>query len=123
VLHEVKYGQTLWSIAIQYGTTIIKIRQLNNLANDVLQPGQKLLVMRGATQTAPDQVEATPIPASVDYAFIITPVPTISPTLFVPTVTVSSGEFIQQNGMVISFLIISFAFLLVGMGIMGKRRS
>lgn len=123
VVHEVKYGQTLWSIAIQYGTTIVKIRQLNNLGNDVLQPGQRLLVMRAATQTAPDQVEATPIPASVDYAFIVTPVPTISPTIFVPTETVSSGEFIQQNGMVISFLIISFAFLLVGMGIMGKRKS
>lgn len=122
VIHEVKYGQTLWSIAVQYGTTIAKIRQLNNLNNDVLQPGQKLVVMHGATQTAPDQVPATPIPASVDYAFIVTPVAMSSPTAISVTEAVSSGEFIRQNGLVISFLIISFAVLLLGMGIMGKRR-
>lgn len=123
VTHEVKYGQTLWSIAIQYGTTIDKIRRLNNLYNDVLQPGQKLVVMHSATQTAPDQMQATPAPASVDYAFIITPVPTASPTSIGVTQTVSSDEFIRENGMVIGILIFSFAVLLAGMGIMGKRKS
>ena len=123
VTHEVKYGQTLWSIAIQYGTTIDKIRKLNNLHTDVLQPGQTLVIMHSATQTAPDQMQATPIPASRDYAFIITPVPTASPTSIGVTQTVSSAEFIQENGMVIGILIFSFAVLLVGMGIMGKRKS
>ncbi len=33
VYHEVKYGQTLWSIAITYGTTIKQIQQLNNLSD------------------------------------------------------------------------------------------
>jgi uncharacterized protein YkwD len=123
VIHEVKYGQTLWSIAIQYGTTMEQIRRLNNLYTDVIQPGQTLVVMHSATQTSPDQMQATPIPASVDYAFIITPVPTLSPTSIGVTQNVSSGEFIQENGMVIAILIVSFAVLLVGMGIMGKRRS
>ncbi len=123
VIHEVKYGQALWSIAIQYGTTMEKIRRLNNLYTDVLQPGQTLVVMHSATQTAPDQMQITPAPASVDYAFIITPVPTASPTSFLVTQSVSSGEFIQENGMVIGILIFSFAILLVGMGIMGKRKS
>jgi hypothetical protein len=59
----------------------------------------------------------------VDYAFIITPVPTVSATSIGVTQSVSSGEFIQENGMVIAILIFSFAILLVGMGIMGKRRS
>lgn len=123
VLHEVKYGQALWSIAIQYGTTIDKIRKLNHLNSDVLQPGQILVVMHSATQTAPDQVEDTPVPASVDYAFIVTPVPTISPTMVAVTRSVSSGQFIQENGMVLAIIIISFAVLLLGMGIMGKRKS
>lgn len=123
VIHEVKYGQTLWSIAIQYGTTMEQIRKLNHLFTDVIQPGQNLVVMHSATQTAPDQMQSTPIPASRDYAFIITPVPTGSPTSIVITESVSSAEFIQENGLVIGIIIFSFAILLVGMGIMGRRRS
>jgi len=49
-IHKVKYGQTLWSLAIQYGTTIERIRRLNNLTNDIFVPGWKLLIQMGATQ-------------------------------------------------------------------------
>jgi LysM repeat protein len=52
VYHEVKYGQTLWSIAVTYKTTIKQIQQLNNLSDTTVQPGQKLLVQKGATQPA-----------------------------------------------------------------------
>lgn len=52
VYHEVQYGQTLWSIAISYGTTVKQIQQLNNLLDTIVQPGQKLLVLKGVTQTA-----------------------------------------------------------------------
>jgi LysM repeat protein len=44
VIHEVKYGQTLWSIAIDYGTTIEQIKRLNNLTSDTVVPGWTLLV-------------------------------------------------------------------------------
>ena len=53
VVHEVQYGQTLWSIAIQYGTTIAQIKQLNNLTSDTIVPGWTLLIQKGATQPAP----------------------------------------------------------------------
>jgi LysM repeat protein len=39
VYHDVKYGQTLWSIAITYGTTIKQIQQLNGLIDTTVQPG------------------------------------------------------------------------------------
>jgi LysM repeat protein len=53
VYHDVKYGQTLWGIAITYKTTIRQIQQLNNLSDTTVQPNQRLLVLKGATQPAP----------------------------------------------------------------------
>src|SRR6266498_4730783 len=53
VIHEVQYGQTLWSIAIQYKTTIEQLKRLNGLTDDTVIPGWKLLVQKGATQPAP----------------------------------------------------------------------
>lgn len=64
VFHKVQSGQSLWSIAIAYGTTIKNIQALNNLGeNLVVQQGQELLVLRGATQSAPPTLEATPLPS------------------------------------------------------------
>jgi uncharacterized protein YkwD len=54
VYHIVQYGQTLWSIAIGYGTKIDQIRTLNHLGSGTtVYPNQLLLVKQGATQPAP----------------------------------------------------------------------
>ncbi|MCX6056492.1 MAG: LysM peptidoglycan-binding domain-containing protein [Chloroflexi bacterium] len=50
VIHEVKNGQSLWSIAIEYGVKIDQIRQLNNLSSTDIYTGDKFLVQKGATQ-------------------------------------------------------------------------
>lgn len=50
VIHEVKNGQNLWSIAIEYEVKIEQIRRLNNLSSTDIRTGQKLLVQKGATQ-------------------------------------------------------------------------
>ena len=79
VFHNVQYGQTLWSIAIEYGTTIKEIQALNGLGEDlVVFQGQELLVKVGATQTiaqlptftALPQMMPTPMATSV----VVTPV-------------------------------------------------
>lgn len=66
VLHEVQYGQTLWSIAITYGTTIEQIRRLNNLGDSTtVYEWQVLLVQKGATQPPPPTVGPTQTAATV----------------------------------------------------------
>lgn len=61
VYHKVQYGQSLWSIAIAYGTTIKNIQALNNLGGEsTVYQGQELLVMTGATQSAVLPAEVTP---------------------------------------------------------------
>jgi membrane-bound lytic murein transglycosylase D len=43
--YVVQYGDTLWDISRKFeGLTIEKIKQLNNLANSKIQPGQKLVI-------------------------------------------------------------------------------
>lgn len=54
VIHKVQYGQSLWSIAITYNTTIDQIRAWNNLGDSIeIYEGQVLLVQRNATQPPP----------------------------------------------------------------------
>ena len=53
VYHEVQYGQTLSGIAIKYNTTVKQIQQLNNISDgNTITVGQKILVVKGATQPA-----------------------------------------------------------------------
>jgi LysM repeat protein len=53
VYHTVQYGQSLWGIAIAYGTKIDQIRALNHLgSSNTVYPNQMLLVKQGATQPA-----------------------------------------------------------------------
>lgn len=81
VYHKVQYGQSLWSIAIEYGTTIKNIQVLNNLGEYlIVYQGQELLVQKGATQPAPLEVTLTPLPPS-------TPTPVVTSTLVAPSIS------------------------------------
>jgi LysM repeat protein len=91
VIHKIQYGQSLWSIAVAYHTTIEQIRAWNNLweATTVYE-GEVLLVQKGATQPPP----ATPTPRAS-----ITPLSTAiarraipSSTVTVPRSPMSPGE-------------------------------
>ncbi len=122
VIHEVKYGQTLWSIAIQYGTTIAQIKRLNHLSSEVISPGQKLIVQQNATQPAPNT--ATPIPAADRFIFTVTPSPTSSPTADSAQATpTSSAQALKENGVVIVAVIISFSVMLAGLGFFRKKKG
>jgi LysM repeat protein/uncharacterized protein involved in exopolysaccharide biosynthesis len=46
IYHTVKRGETLYSIAKKYGVNISKLRELNNLNNRSLIPGQKILISK-----------------------------------------------------------------------------
>jgi len=86
VIHKVQYGQSLWSIAITYNTTIDQIRAWNNLGDSIdIYEGQILLVQRGATQPPPptNTPQATPTawPTTTPGASGITPTGTDQPAI------------------------------------------
>ena len=62
--HTVRAGETLWSIANQYGTTISNIKKWNGLVGDLITVGQSLIVRPGKTTIIEEEedeiVEVTP---------------------------------------------------------------
>lgn len=85
VFHDVKAGQSLWQIAISYETKIDEIKRLNNLYDDNIYPGSRLLIREGIIVSA-----ATPVVATM-AAVLSTPTdhPTTAATQGFQTVTAS----------------------------------
>ena len=55
VIHEVRYGQTLWRLAMSYGVKIDEIKQLNGLVDNLIYPGDRLII----------KIEPTPTPVAL----------------------------------------------------------
>jgi LysM repeat protein len=65
--YKVSAGETLYSIAKRFNTTVDNITKMNNLSSTTLQPGQLLQVPSGQPVAAPQaqSVVSTPPPAPV----------------------------------------------------------
>jgi LysM repeat protein len=71
VYHVVQSNETLWSIALAYGTSIEQLKLLNSLSANEIFIGQRILVARPEPATA-------------------LPTPTLTATMDVPTFTLTS---------------------------------
>jgi LysM repeat protein len=127
VVHEVQYGQTLWSLAEQYRVTIEQIKLLNGLVDDTILPGWKLLIQKAATP--PPLVTGDPLtlfsahtPTETQYPTAI-PYYTSTPTLTATVPSVSLGEQISQNSTVVAALLIAFSVLLAGIIGFGRKKG
>lgn len=69
VIHEVRQGQTLWRLAISYGVKIDEIKQLNGLMDNLIYPGDSLIIKIEPTQTP----VATTMTAISTSTFVQTP--------------------------------------------------
>jgi LysM repeat protein len=119
VYHEVQYGQTLWSIAIEYGVKIDEIRALNSLGpeTDIYQ-GDRLLVRKDAPPPATFTVEALMSPTNSVQLFTSTSYPAVTPG---PTEALTGNSAISEEesgstsvtGIAIGIILV--AILLAGM--------
>lgn len=122
VIHEVKYGQTLWSIAIQYKTTIAELKRLNGLTDDTVVPGWKLLVQKAATQPPPST--ATFILSSQNQTTTSSPIWTPTPTLTpAPNEMSMLTQSFKANKLVVVMLIVSLSVLIAVIIGFGKKRE
>lgn len=85
VYHVVQSGQTLWSIAVTYGVTVQRIRDLNNLLADStdIYVNQKLLIILPGTPyyTATPTATQTPLVTETPVpTMTLTPAPSHTPT-------------------------------------------
>ncbi len=120
VYHILQNGQTLWNVAIEYGTTIKEIQALNGLGDDLtVWQGQKLLVKRGATQPAPPTSTPTePVTSTPTLLPTLTALPP-SPTAAEVTATLIEIEQTSANGSPSSSLLVGIliAAILIGGGV------
>jgi len=86
IIHIVQAGQTLWSIAIAYGTTIDEILRINGIPpsqKEMIRPGQKLYIRVKNTAGPPATITETALPPSETPRPTNTrrpPIPTRTPT-------------------------------------------
>ena len=69
VYHTVKSGETLWKITTQYNVSVDTIKSLNNMKNDTIYPGQKLIIKKtnDTTNTATSPQPSQPTQATSTY--------------------------------------------------------
>ena len=124
VIHEVQYGQTLWTLAEMYHVSIDQIKLLNGLVDDNIIPGWKLLVQKAATQPPPvtDTLLVVVTSTETKYPTAI-PFNTKTPTVTATVQVVSLGQQIKQNSTVVAALLIAFSILLAGIIGFGRKKS
>ena len=121
VIHEVLFGQSLWQIAISYDVKIDDIKRLNNLFDDNIYPGEKLLVKKMSLVTTETNTTETPAEMPTHTATVISSM-TASP---LPAATEVEPESIPANipetgpgnGTIMGVVIGIIAFALLGGGL------
>ncbi len=85
IIHVVKYGQALFTIATWYGVTVEQIKQLNNLINDNIYVGQDLIIRLAPTATITPTRTTTPRQPTRTPSLTSTPTKQVTPRTPTPT--------------------------------------
>lgn len=136
IVHIVAEGQTLWSIAISYGTTVNAIRELNGIAADstVIYVGQALKIIQAAAVIPATQAsDATPAgqyaaATNVPPSATPQPSPTATPPPS-PTPSSTPASWLERlppervNGAIVLVIIgVVGLFVVIRFGFIGARR-
>ena len=113
VFHDVKFGQTLWQIAITYQVKIDDIKRLNNLLNNNIYPGSSLLIRQGA-------IVPTASPTTAPTQLVTSTSPAV-PTLSSPSITLTSGTAaaagsVSANNATLMYVMIGIIVLALAAG-------
>ena len=111
LIHEVKAGQTLWQIAISYDTTIDEIKRLNNLPDNNIYPGSKLLIGKNVLMTATALTEIVTVEATSSPPMELLPTKALSTPPFTATPSNQPASVSTNTVMRVVMGIIAFAVL------------
>lgn len=109
IKHVVKANDTLYTIAVNYGTTIGAIKTLNNLTSDQIVPGDVLIIsLKPTPSITPTRTSTVMMPTRTPTVFVSatpSPTPTVTPT---PTPTkVSVFQKIDRQYLGFGLLVLS----------------
>lgn len=114
VVHEVRSGQSLWQIAIDYGVKIDDIKRLNNLVDNNIYPGDKLLIKK---EVAPPTASPTESPTL--EAITPTNAPIATATLVQPTETILPSPVVSSSAPIQNKSIMSIAIGIIALALLG----
>jgi len=117
VIHEVRAGQTLWQIAIAYNVKIDEIKSLNNLSDNSIYPGNKLLIMKALAVAAASQTPAPTESATLTSTSVPTTSVTIPAAASLPARTDPAATVLQNNTTIMKVAIGSIALVLLAGGV------
>lgn len=136
IVHIVEYGESLYSIAVDYGVTIATIKELNHLTTNDIVVGQKLIIRLSSSPTPTIPVTATlkptgtPRPTATVTATrrptytpdpTVTARPTATPKTALSMLGLSSGKV---DPLLIGIAVLAMGgVLLMVVGTVLKRRS
>jgi len=123
LIHEVEAGQTLWQIAIAYEVKINDIKGLNNLADNSIYPGEKLLIKQGVGVSIASPTETSTQDATSTSGLTLTAAHTLT---LAPTPVVVSSAISRNNSMIMKMAMGVIALALLGGGIftwLGGRKK
>lgn len=127
VIHEVRPGQTLWQIAIAYNVKIDEIKSLNNLSDNSIYPGNKLLIMKALAVATASQTLAPTQSATLTLTGASTVTVTLPAAASLPTRIGPSATVLQNNTTIMKVAIGSIALILLAGGVFawlgGSRRE
>ena len=121
VSHIIQPGEVLWEISQAYNVSVDEIKRLNKLANDLIYPGNTLIIKKaGATPTAGPTESPMPVSTFTPFVFwTVTSSPTSSATPL-PSAPLSGGS----GGVVVGIIAIA-ALVLAGVltASAGRKRT
>ena len=126
VTHEVKAGQSLWQIAIAYEVKIDDIKRLNNLLDNNIYPGNKLLIKKDVALPTESPTEIPTGKATLSPTITATSTPMALQATLTPATTAVSSTTTSNNNSVVGSVIGIIALALLGGGIftwLGSRKK
>jgi len=113
IIHEVQPGQSLWQIAIVYEVTIDDIKRLNNLFDNNIYPGYKLLIKRNVIlpTALPSELSATESDAT-STTVLVSPTPNLLPTVTIIYDSPSAAAFRDNS-------VIGVVMGIIALGLLG----
>ena len=115
VIHEVQQGQSLWQIAIAYNVRIDDIKRLNNLFDNSIYPGNKLLIKQDVILPTALLTE-TPMGGSTAAATTVAESPTFT---LLPTVTIIFSTEAAYSASVDDNSIMGIAMGIIALALLG----
>jgi LysM repeat protein len=123
IRHLVQPGETLWEIALSYGTTVLSIASLNNISpsNPQIYARQVLLIYRAPTPTNTPTNTTTPPPPTRTPRPTQTPLPTrvTSTPKNTPTVTPTATPLPEYYQFLDQITRQQWGMIIIGVSLLG----